>query len=69
MPAADSAKSNKPSGCTLSLLRRFMGRRKDFTLPALEKIYHRLLEIDEAAKTSQVTLDLALDMLVVELTA
>lgn len=39
-----------------------------FTLPALEAIYHKLLEIDEAAKTSQVTLDLALDTLVVELT-
>jgi DNA polymerase-3 subunit delta len=45
------------------------GQAKRFTLPALEKIYHKLLEIDEAAKTSQVTLDLALDMLVVELTA
>ncbi len=45
------------------------GQAKRFTLPALEKIYHKLLEVDEAAKTSQVTLDLALDMLVVELTA
>ena len=40
-----------------------------FSLTALEKIYHKLLEIDEAAKTSQVTLDLALETLVVELTA
>lgn len=39
-----------------------------FTLPTLEAIYHKLLEIDAAAKTSQVTLDLALDTLVVELT-
>ena len=39
-----------------------------FTLPALEKVYHKLLEIDEGIKTSQVPLDLALDMLVVELT-
>jgi DNA polymerase-3 subunit delta len=39
-----------------------------FSLPALEAIYHKLLEIDEAAKTSQVPLDLALDTLVVELT-
>jgi DNA polymerase-3 subunit delta len=39
-----------------------------FTLPTLEAIYHKLLEIDEAAKTSQVTLDLALDTLMVELT-
>lgn len=38
-----------------------------FSLPVLECIYHKLLEIDEAAKTSQVPLDLALDLLVVEL--
>ena len=48
---------------------KVVGQAKRFTLPALENIYHKLLEIDEAAKTSQVTLDLALDMLVVELTA
>jgi DNA polymerase-3 subunit delta len=40
---------------------------KRFSLSALESIYHKLLEIDEGAKTSQVPLDLALDMLVVEL--
>lgn len=39
-----------------------------FMLPALEVIYHKLLDIDEAAKTGQMTLDLALDTLVVELT-
>ena len=44
------------------------GQARSFTLPVLEKIYHRLLEIDEEAKTGQVTLDLALDTLVVELT-
>ncbi len=38
-----------------------------FTMTSLEAIYHRLLEMDEAAKTSQVTLDLALDMFVGEL--
>ena len=38
-----------------------------FPLSALESIYHKLLEIDEAAKTSQVPLDLALDTLIVEL--
>jgi DNA polymerase-3 subunit delta len=48
---------------------KVFGQAKRFTLPALENIYRKLLEIDEAAKTSQVTLDLALDMLVVELTA
>ncbi len=40
-----------------------------FSLAALEAIYHQLLEIDEGVKTSQVPLDLALDMLVMELTA
>jgi len=44
------------------------GQAHNFTLPVLEKIYHRLLEIDEEAKTGQVALDLALDTLVVELT-
>jgi DNA polymerase-3 subunit delta len=39
-----------------------------FSLAALESIYHKLLEIDEGAKTGQVPLDLALDTLVVELT-
>jgi DNA polymerase-3 subunit delta len=38
-----------------------------FSLPALESIYHKLLEIDEGAKTSQVPLDLALDLLVADL--
>jgi DNA polymerase-3 subunit delta len=45
------------------------GQAKRFTLPALETIYHKLIDMDEAAKTSQVTLDLALDMFVVEMTA
>jgi DNA polymerase-3 subunit delta len=38
-----------------------------FSIEALENIYHRLLSIDERVKTSQITLDLALDTLVVEL--
>jgi DNA polymerase-3 subunit delta len=38
-----------------------------FSMPALESIYHKLLEIDEGVKTSQVPLDLALDTLIVEL--
>jgi DNA polymerase-3 subunit delta len=39
-----------------------------FSMASLEAIYHRLLNIDERVKTGQVTLDLAMDMLVVELT-
>lgn len=38
-----------------------------FSMDSLEDIYHRLLTIDEQVKTSQVTLDLALDTLIVEL--
>jgi DNA polymerase III subunit delta len=41
---------------------------RHFNMPRLEQIYHRLLEIDEAAKTGGMPLDLALDVLVVELT-
>jgi DNA polymerase-3 subunit delta len=45
------------------------GQARRFSLASLEKIYHKLLEIDEAAKRSQVPLDLAMETLVVELTA
>jgi DNA polymerase-3 subunit delta len=38
-----------------------------FSMSSLESIYHKLLEIDEGAKTSQVPLDLALDTLIVGL--
>ena len=38
-----------------------------FSIESLESIYHKLLEIDERVKTSQVTLDLAMEMLVMEL--
>jgi DNA polymerase-3 subunit delta len=38
-----------------------------FSLPALEHIYHRLLEVDEAAKTGRMPLELGIDLLVVEL--
>ena len=39
-----------------------------FSIEALETIYHKLLNIDEGVKSSQITLDLAMDSLVVELT-
>ena len=38
-----------------------------FSMESLEYIYRKLLTIDEGVKTSQVTLDLALDTLVMEL--
>jgi DNA polymerase-3 subunit delta len=40
-----------------------------FSLPELEAVYHRLLEIDEALKTSQVEGDIALDTLVASFTS
>ena len=39
-----------------------------FSIESLEYIYRKLLAIDEGVKTSQLTLDLAMDTLVVELT-
>jgi DNA polymerase-3 subunit delta len=44
------------------------GQASRFTMESLENIYRHLLVIDERVKTSQLTLDLALDTLVVELT-
>jgi DNA polymerase III subunit delta len=40
-----------------------------FSKPFLEMIYHRLLALDEAIKTSQMDGELALEFLVIELTA
>ena len=39
-----------------------------FSMAVLESIYHKLLEIDEGAKTGQVPLEVALDTLIVGLT-
>jgi len=43
------------------------GQAGRFSIESLENIYHRLLDIDEKVKTSQITLDLALDTLIVEM--
>jgi len=43
------------------------GQAARFSIESLESIYRKLLKIDEGVKTSQLTLDLALDTLVVEL--
>jgi DNA polymerase-3 subunit delta len=40
-----------------------------FSMSALESIYRRLLRMDEAAKTGEMTLDLSLEMFVMELAA
>ena len=38
-----------------------------YSLPALEAIYHRLLDIDAAAKTGRMPLPVGMEMLVAEL--
>jgi DNA polymerase III subunit delta len=43
------------------------GQAARFSIESLESIYHKLLRIDEGVKTSQLTLELAMDTLVVEL--
>jgi DNA polymerase-3 subunit delta len=48
--------------------RKALGQARAFSMARLEQIYHRLLEIDEGAKTGRMPLELALDLLVVELT-
>jgi DNA polymerase III subunit delta len=40
-----------------------------FSIKTLDAVYHRLLELDEAIKTGQMNGDLALELLVVELTS
>jgi DNA polymerase-3 subunit delta len=45
------------------------GQAAHFSMESLEAIYRRLLQIDEGVKTGQSTLELAMDTLVVELTA
>ena len=44
------------------------GQAARFSIKSLESIYRKLLGIDEMVKTSQITLELAMDTLVVELT-
>lgn len=43
---------------------KITGQARRFSLPRLEELYHRLLLMDEAMKTSQMPLDLALDTFV-----
>jgi len=49
--------------------RKFVAQARRFTLPDLEAIYHRLLKIDLAAKSSQMERELSLDLLIADLMA
>ena len=48
--------------------RKLMGQAKNFTLGDLETIYRKLVDVDEAIKTSQMDADVALDVLITALT-
>ena len=48
--------------------KKALAAARNFSLPRLEQIYHRLVDIDEAAKTGTMPLEVSLDILVAELT-
>jgi DNA polymerase III subunit delta len=48
-----------------AFLNKYIQQAARFTLPALEATYHRLLEMDAAMKSSQLTPELALELLAV----
>lgn len=47
--------------------KKLEGQAGRFTIGELESIYQRLLEVDEALKSGQITFELAMDMFIVEL--
>ena len=49
--------------------RKFVAQARRFTLSDLEAVYHRLLNIDLAAKSSQMDRELSLDLLIADLMA
>lgn len=49
--------------------KKMCDQARRFSLAALERVYHRLLEIDVAAKTGGTPLDVSMEMLVTELTS
>lgn len=48
---------------------KMIGQARHFTLPVLESIYHRLLDLDESVKTGQAPIELALETFTAELTS
>ncbi len=51
------------------VVRKLLGQVRNFSLPQLEDIYHKLLEIDEGIKTGKTEGDVALDTLVAALSS
>lgn len=50
------------------LSERYMAQARRFSMDQLEAIYHHLLELDEAMKTSEISAELALDTFIAALT-
>jgi len=48
---------------------KITSQARHFTIPVLEKVHHRLLDMDEAVKTGQIQGDLALDTMVAVFTS
>jgi DNA polymerase-3 subunit delta len=57
----------KAMGVPLFVARKALGQARRFPMPRLEAIYHKLLDVDEAAKTGRMPLDLGMDIFVAEL--
>jgi DNA polymerase III subunit delta len=58
----------KQLGGSEFVAKKAYNQARRFSMPVLERIYHRLLDIDVAAKTGGTPLDVSMDMLVAELT-
>jgi len=57
----------KELGTARFVAEKMATQARRFSLQRLENIYHRLLDVDEAVKTSQMDFDLALELLVTEI--
>lgn len=53
---------------SLTYARQYVSQARLFTQAELDAVHHRLLELDEAIKTSQISDELALELLVAEIT-
>jgi DNA polymerase-3 subunit delta len=60
------AQAAKALGAPAFVARKALGQARGFSMQRLEQIYHRLLEIDVAAKTGRMPLELGMDLLLVE---
>ncbi len=67
-PSQDHYSIAKQIGSHPYPIQKLMPQARTFTLDQLKKIYHQLSEVDQAIKTGQLEVHLALDLLVASLT-